>query len=1184
MTARVSEQKFEEAIERALLENGPDAYPGDATAVREPAALYGEESVPGGYLKRSPHDYNRALCLIPKDAIDFLLATQPKEWQKLRQHYGAEVKERFLSRLSREIARRGTLDVLRKGLKDSGCKFRLAYFRPASGLNEELQRLHAANLFSVVRQLHYSEKSEQSLDLVLFLNGIPIFTAELKNPLTGQNIEDAIRQYRNARDPREPLFAYGRCLAHFAVDPELVFVTTQLSGVKTRFLPFNQGRFGGAGNPPLPPTRDGYPTAYLWERIWARDSVLDLIRQFVHEVEEDNGRRNGRRFLIFPRYQQLDAVRRLVRHARGHGTGQRYLIQHSAGSGKSFTIAWLAHQLSILHDAEDRRVFDSIVVVTDRRVLDRQLQRTVRQFEQTLGVVENIEKTSRQLKEALEAGRTIIVTTLQKFPVIVEQIGQLPGHRFAVIVDEAHSSQTGESTRSLKAVLASGNLEEAEKEEAGAETPEEEIENAVLEEIRKRGRLPNLSTFAFTATPKSKTLELFGRKRPDGRFEPFHLYSMRQAIEEGFILDVLENYTTYRAYWRLLKKTEDDPRYDKRKTEYLLRSFVDLHPHAIDEKIRIMVEHFAARVQDQIDGCAKAMIVTRSRLHAVRYKLALDRYLDERSYPWKSLIAFSGTVKDGGKTYTESGMNSAGKDYVIGERQTAAEFEKSEYRFLVVANKFQTGFDQPLLHTMYVDKKLGGVNAVQTLSRLDRTHPSKQGTMVLDFANAAEDIRKAFEPYYERTLLSEESDPNLLYEAQGRLLNFGVYTERDVQGFARVYFDAQATQDRLYSALEPIRDRFGELSREEQHEFGTRLADYVRLYAFLAQVLTFADPDLEKLYVFARHLRRLLPMGPDELPREVQRNIDIESYRIQENSRGRISLERRTGQLEPIQTRLDYGIDEEELEPLSRIIAELNERFGLNLANEHRMTLEQIRKALDQDAGLDASARVNTRENVRLTFDPKVEDKIQEIVETNFDLYKRITDDPAFGRALKNFLFDDYIRRHRRAEELLKLRESKTLEFKSSLRWNLRENRKDDQRVTHAVLKTVAAFLNTEGGDLLIGVADDRTILGIEHDRFENDDRYMLHLAQVVRNGLGDRAGTCIDPKTQIVQGKTVCLVSCQRSPEPVFLRWKGMGEDPRGEFYVRSGPGTVRLSGDDIEEYIRTRFHRRQERNDEDR
>jgi type I restriction enzyme R subunit len=1168
MSPEISERSFEEAIECGLLQHGPDACTGEVGVVRETTPPYGD-TPPGGYRKRKPEDFDRALCLLPRDVVDFVLATQPKEWKKLEQHHGAAVREQFLKRLAGEIERRGVLDVLRLGIRDSGCKFRLAYFRPASGLNEETRRLHGANLFAVVRQVRYSTKDEKSLDLVLFLNGIPIFTAEVKNPLNGQDVEKAIRQYKTDRDPREPLLAHRRCLAHFAVDPDLVYVTTQLAGAKTRFLPFNQGKFGGAGNPPVPPTRTGYATAYLWEETWARDSVLDLVRQFIHEVEEEDekGRKTGRRFLIFPRFQQLECVRKLVADARAAGAGQRYLIQHSAGSGKSFTIAWLAHQLSTLHDAADRRVFDSIVVVTDRRVLDRQLQTTMRQFEQTLGVVENIDTTSRQLKEALEAGKTIIVTTLQKFPVIAKEIGELPGKRFALIVDEAHSSQSGESTKSLKAVLSSPSLEEAETEEAEAATPEEELESTILAEMEKRGRLSNLSTFAFTATPKPKTLELFGTKRPDGKFAPFDLYTMRQAIEEGFILDVLANYATYKAYWRLLKKVEDDPRYDKKKAEYLLKSFVELHPHAIGEKVKICVEHFAAKVQGEIGGKAKAMIVTRSRLHAVRYKLAVDRYLAERGYPFKALVAFSGSVQDGGQSYTESGMNG------FPEAQTARSFERPEYRFLIVANKFQTGFDQPLLHTMYVDKKLGGVNAVQTLSRLNRTHPEKKGTMVLDFANESDEIRAAFEPYYETTLLSEATDPNLLYEIQTRLGAFPVYTETDVAAFAKVYFDSKATQDRLYAMLAPVVDRVRARPEDEQHDFRGQLTDYVRLYAFLAQVLTFADADLEKLYVFARHLRRLLPGDRAELPREVQQNIDMESYRIQQTGSGKITLERRPGVLDPVSTKQGHDTTPEELETLSRIIAELNERFGLNLGPEHRVTLGQMMGKLDDDAALDAAARVNTRENVRLTFDQKVEHVIQEIVDSNFELYRRITDDRAFGEVVKNFLFDQYLRAHRSAEELIKAGESKTLEFKSTLRWNLTDGRQDDKAVTHAVLKTIGAFLNTEGGDLLIGVADDGAVVGIEVDQLENDDKFMRHLAQVVRNGLGDRAGTCIDPKTQVVQGKTLCVVSCQRSPEPVFLMWKGVETNPAGDFFVRSGPGTVKLSPDSAREYIRTRF-----------
>ena len=1170
MSPEISERSFEEAIEQALLAHGPDAGPDGTGLLRERPAPFGE-SPPGGYRKRLPEQYDRTMCLLPRDVIDFVLATQPREWEKLKQHHGASLTEQFLKRLAAEIERRGGLDVLRNGIKDSGCKFRLAYFRPASGLNEETRRLHAANLFSIVRQLHYSLKDDgKSLDLALFLNGIPIFTAELKNPLNGQSVEDAIRQYKSDRDPREPLLSYGRCLAHFAVDPDLVYVTTQLAGPKTRFLPFNQGKFGGAGNPPVPPTQDGYATGYLWEDTWARDSVLDLIRQFIHEVEEEDekSRKTGKRFLVFPRYQQLDAVRKLVSHARSTGAGQRYLIHHSAGSGKSFTIAWLAHQLSTLHDAEDRRVFDSIVVITDRRVLDRQLQSTMRQFEQTLGVVENIDKTSRQLKDALESGKTIIVTTLQKFPVIAKEIGELPGKRFAVIVDDAHSSQSGESTKSLKAVLASGSLEEAEREEAAALTPEEELESTILAEMEARGRLPNLSTFAFTATPKPKTLELFGTRRDDGKFGPFHLYSMRQAIEEGFILDVLANYTTYKAYWRLLKTIEDDPRYDKQKAEYLLKSFVELHAHAIGAKVRIILEHFAAQVQSAIGGKAKAMIVTRSRLHAVRYKLAVDKYLAERALPFKALVAFSGAVHDGGRSYTEAGMNG------FSEAQTAKTFEQAENRFLIVANKFQTGFDQPLLHTMYVDKKLGGVNAVQTLSRLNRTlPPEKKGTMVLDFANESDEIKAAFEPYYETTLLSEATDPNLLYEIQTRLSAFPVYTQADVDGFAKVYFDPKATQDRLYAVLAPVVERFRAVGEEEQNDFRGQLTDYVRLYAFLAQVLTFADSDLEKLYVFARHLRRLLPVDRAVLPREVQQNIDMESYRIQQTGSGKIALERRPGVLDPVSTKGGHGIAPEDMEALSRIIAELNERFGLKLGPEHRVTLGQMMAKLDDDAALDAAARANTRENVRLTFDEKVEHVIQEIVDSNFDLYKRITDDRPFGDAIKNFLFDQYVRAHRSAEELIKQGESKTLEFKSTLRWSLTENRQDDRAVTHAVLKTIAAFLNTEGGDLLLGVADDRSIIGIERDQLETDDKFLRHLAQVVRNGLGDRASTCIDPKTQIVQGKTVCMVSCQRSPEPVFLKWKGTEASPVGDFFVRSGPGTVKLATDSANEYIRTRF-----------
>ena len=1018
MTPDISERAFENAIEAALIR-------GVRHGVGEETSWTDDEGLPqGGYRKRHHGDYDRALCLLPEDVADFVLATQPKQWKKLGQHYGAEAEARFMRRLSSEIGRRGTLDVLRRGIKDMGCAFRLAYFRPSSGMNDETRRLHACNIFTVVRQLHYSEKNRNSIDLGLFLNGLPIFTAELKNPLTGQNVEDAIAQYKTDRDPREPLLKHGRCLAHFAVDPHLVYVATHLNGAKTRFLPFNQGRFGGAGNPPVPPTQTGYATAYLWEETWARDSVLDLVRQFIHEVEEDDdkGRKTGRKFLIFPRYQQLDCVRRLVRDAREEGAGRHYLIQHSAGSGKTFTISWLAHQLSTLHDFGDQRVFDSIVVVSDRRVIDRHLQSALRQFERTLGVVENIDKTSAQLKQALEGGKTIVVTTLQKFPVIASQIGELPGKRFALIVDEAHSSQSGESSKSLKSVLAVSSLDEAESEDAVGKTPEEELDERAVAEMERRGRMPNLSVFAFTATPKPKTLELFGTRRDDGSFAPFHLYSMRQAIEEGFILDVLANYTTYETYWRLLKTIEDDPRYEKIKAAYLLKSFADLHPHAISEKVRVMLDHFAAKVQSNIEGTAKAMIVTRSRLHAVRYKMAVDHYLAQQGHAFEALVAFSGTVKDGGKSYTEAGMNG------FPEAQTAKKFEIPGYRLLIVANKFQTGFDQPLLQAMYVDKKLGGVNAVQTLSRLNRTHPNKQETVVLDFANEADHIKVAFEPYYETTLLSEGTDPNLLYEIQTRLDEFPVYTQEEIDRFAAVCFSEAATQDRLYAELAPVVARIDGLANEDKRLLRKSLTEYVRLYAFLAQVLVFSDPDLEKFYVFARHLRRFVHPEQAELPLEVQQNIDMESYRIQQTASGSIQLDRKAGRLDPAKSKDPRAQAPEELEPLSRIIAELNERFGVDLGPEHRVTLGQMMEKLDADDSLDAAARVNTRDNVRLTFDHKVEKVIQQIVDSNFDLYKRITDDRAFGELIKNLLFDQYVRNHRNAEDLIKQGESRTLE------------------------------------------------------------------------------------------------------------------------------------------------------------
>lgn len=999
-----SEKNFEASIEASLLRDPFNSGQKDVSALGDAAT---GAYLSGGYRRREPSDYDKELCLVPKDVLDFIYATQPKEWQKMQTQHGTDAKPMLLKRLASEVHKHGTLHVLRKGIKANGCKFRLVYFRPSSGLNESAQKLYLANQFTIVRQVKFSQKNEKSLDMAIFLNGLPLFAAELKSPFKAQNVEDAVKQYRLDRDPKEPLFQFGRCLAHFAVDPSLVYVTTELRGGRTSFLPFNQGYNLGAGNPP---SWKGFSTAYLWEQVWARDSVLDLLQNFIHvvEIEDDKGNKTGELKLLFPRYHQLDCVRRIVADALGHGVGQCNLVQHSAGSGKSNTIAWLAHQLSVLHDTKDERIFDSIIVVTDRRVLDRQLQRTVRQFEQTLGVVENIDTTSRQLKQALEDGKTIIVTTLQKFPVIADQIGSLKGKKFAVIIDEAHSSQSGESTKSLKAVLATKSLDEAEKQDS---KEGDDLEDRIVAEMKQRGRLPNVSYFAFTATPKNKTLELFGRKRPDGKFEPFSLYSMRQAIEEKFILDVLENYTTYQSYWALLKKIKDDPAYDREKAASLLKSFVGLSKHTINKKVTIMVEHFRNNVLQRIGGKAKAMIVTRSRLHAVRFKLAVDAYLKEKGYPFKSLVAFSGTVKDGGKDYTESGMNTLSVGKAVPETATAETFKQNEFRLLIVANKFQTGFDQPLLHTMYVDKKLGGVNAVQTLSRLNRIcPPDKEDTMVLDFANEADEIQKAFQPYYERTLLKEATDPNLLYDLQNKLDGFHLFTEAEVEKFATIYFDPKGTQDKLQAVLAPVVDRYKDATLDTQSEFRGCLVDYVRLYAFLSQVITFADADLEKLYVFAKLLWRVLPVNRDPLPVEVQQNIDLDAFRLRKTGTTKIKLEKGTQELEPMTPKDEGGVRPEDIEPLSQIIKELNERFGTDFTEEDKVFIRQLEQRIANDPALEASIKVNPPEDARLTFNQVVNDKLQDMVDSNFKFYKQITDNQEFAEDFLSWMFERYIR------------------------------------------------------------------------------------------------------------------------------------------------------------------------------
>ena len=737
----------------------------------------------------------------------------------------------------------------------------------------------------MTRQVHYSMTTDASVDLVLFVNGLPVATVELKSQTSGQNINHAVRQYRFDRDPRELLFAFKkRALVHFAVDTDEASMTTKLAGRETRFLPFNQGWGTGSGNPPAP---GKHKTHYLWEEIWERHGWIDILSRFIHlaKVEEvRNGKTLTSEKLIFPRYHQLDATRKLVAHAQRHGTGNNYLVMHSAGSGKSNTIAWLSHHLSSLHGDDDQVIFDSIIVITDRRILDRQLQDTIYQFEHKSGVVKKIDQHSDQLARAMESGTRIIITTLQKFPFISTKLQQIAGKHFAIIVDEAHSSQTGEAAHKLKQLLAVVNDLETQEEDPP------DGEDDVINTVTAAGRLPNVSYFAFTATPKHKTLALFGTLQ-EGTTErrPFHVYSMRQAIEEEFILDVLKNYTTYKTYYRLEKKALDDPEVETGKAGRAIAKYLEIHPHNIAQKIEIIVEHFRNKTMPRIDGRAKAMVVARSRRQAVAYKLAFDAYIRDKGYGIKSLIAFSGTVTDDlGLSHTEVSMNNG-----LSEKRLAATFDTDDFRVLLVAEKYQTGFDQPLLHTMYIDKRLDGVKAVQTLSRLNRIFPpSKEDTFVLDFVNDAETIRKAFEPYYEEAYIEDVTDPNLLFDLKEKVAAKQVLWQEDIDA-AWLALEGSESIERanavLNSAIDPVIERWRVLNQPEREEFRTLLQSYIRLYAYLLHIVPFASVELLKLYEVGRFVLRKLRRDVGE-PLQLDDQVALRYYRVTKTGEHRIAL------------------------------------------------------------------------------------------------------------------------------------------------------------------------------------------------------------------------------------------------------------------------------------------------------
>lgn len=951
------------------------------------------------YNRRISTNYDKLLCMDREKLIGFILSTQPEKWEQLKQQHNERVSEMFLKRVRDEIEKRGTLDVLRKGIKDYGVSFDLFYPKPETELNENLIKLNKGNIFSVIRQFYFSEKNNKSIDLAIFINGLPVITMELKDRMSGSRytVKDAMDQYMD-RDMHEPIFMFGRCLVHFALDEELVYMTTRLESTRTKFFPFNKGNEGGAGNPPS----TGFRTEYLWKEILSRDSLSDIISNFINyqQVEDENGKPTEEKKMIFPRYHQLDAVRKLV-DASKSGPGRKYLIQHSAGSGKSNTISWLGYRLASLHNPKNENVYDSVIVVTDRKILDRQLQKTFHQFERVSGVLMGIDKNSSQLKDALEKGKKIIITTLQKFPRIVDQIRELPGKNFAVIIDEAHSSTSGENSKNMKLVLNAKGLEDAEE----SDIEEETYEDAIIQDLEARGHQKNVSYYAFTATPKSKTLELFGQKSMDGHYEPFHLYTMRQAIEEGFILDVLRNYTTYKTYFSLLKRISDDPRYESAKAKALLKAFVDLNDHAIEKKVEIIIEHFNSNIKNKIPnregkGQAKAMIVTRSRLHAVRYKFACDSYLRKKGYRFKTLVAFSGTVKDPADNvdYTEGGMNG------MSDSVTASAFRKPEYRILIVANKFQTGFDEPLLYAMYLDKTLAGVAAVQTLSRLDRIHEGKDEPVVLDFANEVDTIERSFAPYYGHTTLSHGTDPNILYDFQRQLQDFHIFSDVDIEDFAKIFYDRRNKQEKLMPIIEEVVNRFNDLDLLEQDKFRKLLRDYNRTYAFLSQIISFRDVDLEKLYAFGRVLIRKLPVRGVSLPKEVLKQVDLDSYRIELITNGEIRLRETEKALDPKES-LDYKTSAEEEEPLSKIIEEMNLRYGTEFTDADKVILMRLKNSLENNQDLKTSARINSEENFKLSFRHMFDEVLLSFISDHFSFYKKINDNKNLKRDLVDNIF-----------------------------------------------------------------------------------------------------------------------------------------------------------------------------------
>ncbi|MCB1501876.1 MAG: type I restriction endonuclease subunit R [Bauldia sp.] len=983
----------EKGLESLIVENMTGAVPslGGSGFAEDPQPFVGLHN----WLLGNPADYDRAWTIDLAQFLAFIAATQPTLIAAFDLDNDGPVRQKFLARLQGEVGKRGVVDVLRHGIKHGPHDAALFYGTPSPGNAKAAERF-AANRFSVTRQLRYSrDDTANALDLALFINGLPIATFELKNSLTKQTVEDAIEQYKRDRDPREKLFEFGRCMAHFAVDDAEVRFCTHLKGKSSWFLPFNQGWNDGAGNPPNP---SGLKTDFLWKRVLTPASLTDILENYAQIIERrDPKTGRAKREQVYPRYHQLDVVRKLLDHA-GHGAGKRYLIEHSAGSGKSNSIAWLAHQLiGLTH--KDATLFDTIIVVTDRRILDQQIRDTIKQFAQVSATVGHAEH-SGDLRRFIEGGKKIVITTVQKFPFILDDIGSAHrDRRFAIIIDEAHSSQGGKASAAVSMALAAG----------GAEEDDETTEDAINRIMESRKLLPNASYFAFTATPKNKTLEIFGERVVDGgevRHRPFHSYTMKQAIQEGFILDVLKSYTPIDSYYRLVKTIESDPEFDTKRAKKKLRHYVESHDHAIRLKAEIMVDHFHEQVLalNKIGGQARAMVVTSGIERAIQYFHAIREYLHERKSPHRAIVAFSGEHEYGGAKVTESSLNG------FPSNQIADKIEEDPCRFLVCADKFQTGYDQPLLHTMYVDKPLSGIKAVQTLSRLNRAHPQKHDCFVLDFQNDAETIQRAFEPYYRTTILSDETDPNKLHDLKGALDAAEVYTDSQIEQLVALYLGG-ADRDQLDPILDACvatyKDQLGE---DDQVEFKGKAKAFARTYGFLASILPYTNASWEKLSIFLNFLVPKLPAPKEEdLSRGILEAIDMDSYRVEKRAAQAIQLPDNEAEIGPVPIGGGGAKPEPELDRLSNILKTFNDQFGNITWEDADRVRELITQEIPQKVAADTAyqnAKKNSdKQNARIEHDKALARVIVGVMKDDTELFKQFSDNPEFKRWLADTIF-----------------------------------------------------------------------------------------------------------------------------------------------------------------------------------